>query len=273
MRRPFVAVCLAVLLVGCAGGGPATDAPAGTATDGQVAGGTDAPAGTQTPTPRATLADTHPYVEGNRVNATAMLLAHLRALERAESYTVANNLTAAWAANGTSLGRQAVVNRADVAAERWRLTRRSVAPDGTTRVDETRYENATRRCLVGNEVRCRDGGFDPRRALGLTVETTALENLRAPAFQPAGTVTRDGQRRYRYTASSLRNPIPEAAASDLGREPALANATVLVAPDGTIALYRITYTVATDGGRQRATLTYTTRGVNATTVTPPPALD
>ena len=272
MRRLLAAVCLAVVLAGCAGGGPATDATAGTATDRQVTGGTDAPAGTQTPTPRATLTDEHPYVEGDRVNATAMLLSHFRVLERAESFTVANNLTAAWAANGTSLGRQVVVNRADIAAERWRLTRRSFGPDGTSRIDETRYANATRSCLVGSETACRDGGFDRRRVLGLTVETTALESLRGPDFRPAGTVTRDGQALYRYTAETFRDPLPEAAASDLGREPALENATVLVAPDGQVALYRVTYTVATDGGRQRGTLTYTTRALNATTVSPPAAL-
>jgi hypothetical protein len=271
-RIPTGAIlAVVVVLAGCTGGGgPATASPP------QAESGTgESPASaTDTPAPDPTLAGGHPAANDGTVNVTRLLGDHLRVLSRSDSFTVGFTRTATYVANGSLRTRGEVVNRASLAAERLRIERRSVRGDGRVEFDEIRYANATTSCLVsGNGVQCGDGGVDPRRIVGLTVETTPLETLAAPAYAADGVVQRNGQSLYRYSASSFRSPLPSGTERELfGEDPSLVDSTLLVHPSGRIVTYTLTYRITAETPQELA-LAYSTSDVNATTVVPPRALD
>jgi hypothetical protein len=262
MRRTLAtfALALALVLAGCPAGESGTvsttdDSPDGTATDGVGA--------TQTPVP---LADEHPYVADGSLDVSGLLTAHIQRLRSVESYTLGYNLTAAFAANGSDSGSLTRVDNVDLADERAVFLVRQRGSDGEAS-ESGQYRNATHACSIQQgELACNEAAFDEQRVVALAVETTSLETLGAPDFEADGTVTRDGQGLYRYTATTLREDLPEQTATELGTNPALSEATLFVHPSGRIVEYEITYTTGSGDQRQRATFVYTTRDVNATSV-------
>lgn len=262
MRRPFatLALVLALVLAGCSGGGSGTASPTTDPSDGPATNGVGA---TPTPVP---LGDEHPYLTDGSLDARALLTAHIQRLRSVESYTLGNNVTAAYAANGSESGSLTRIDRVDLADERASLLIRRQGPDGET-TESGQYRNATHACVIQQgEATCNEASFDDQRIVALAIETTSLETVAGPAFEPDGTVTRDGQGLYRYTASALREDLPENTASELGTNPVLSDATLLVHPSGRVFEYRITYMTGSDDQRQQATYVYTTRDVNATSV-------
>lgn len=292
--RPAAAILLVVLvaLAGCTGFLGESDSPpdatetnAGTtdatgidATDGEdgADAGTETP-GTEDPgtdAPVRTLAGDHPYVDGDSLDASSLVADHLAALRRADSFTLSNNGSARWAANDTLAVRYVDRRLFDLASQRYSIVRRAIEPGGTVASMSGRYANASAVCTsFADDVQCGDGGFDGQQALGLTVETTGLETIAGPAFSPDGTVERDGQSLYRYSATELRSSLDESTASELGSNASLDRTTLLVAPDGRIVEYH--FVLERDGGDGARVLlerTYSTRAVNATSVAPPPWL-
>lgn len=258
----LLALALAVALAGCAGG-------QGTTTDTPTPSATVSP--TPTPTP-ATAAAGHPYVAADGLDARGLVRDHVTALREAGSYTVTNNGTATFVGNGTGAGRVRATNRVNLTAERQHLVFRSEGVDGA-QTKRHQYANASTTCSVtGGEVTCQDGGFSERRAVGLVVETTALETVAGPAFEVDGTVERDGRTLYRYRATSFREPLPDGVVSEIGQAPVLDSATLLVSPPGIIVEYRITFERGTGDARQERSWVYRIRGVGSTTVEPPAAL-
>lgn len=264
MRRTLATLALAVALVlaGCPGGGesgtaaPTTDSPDGPATNGVGA--------TPTPVP---LADDHPYVTADTLDMRALVRAHLQRLRALESYMLDNNVTAEYAANGSAAGSATRLDRVDLADQRAAVMARQRSPEGTLLRETGTYRNATHACtLREGSLTCRETAFDKPRVVGMALETTALETVYGPAFEPNGTITRDGQGLYRYTATALREDFPAGTAGELGTNPVLSEATLLVHPSGRIVEYEITYTTGSDDQRQRGTYVYTTRNVNATRV-------
>lgn len=265
----LTAIAFVVLLAGCTGGGgPATEPTGSEAVTDPTGATADA-----TPTHESALKDEHPYVEDGQVNASAMLAAHIRAIERAKSLTTINNISNEDVESGTITGGQVLINRANIADQRWHLTTQAFGENWKLDFVTTRYANSSKSCYIepGNE-RCRTEGFDRNRALRLTVQDTILETIQGPSFRPAGIVTRDDQSLYRYTADSFRDPLPKSADKVLTPDPVLKNATVLVAQNGRIVEYSISYTWDFDGARQLSDDTYRTRDFNSTTVTPPAEL-
>jgi len=256
-----LALVLALALAGCASGGgsgtasPTTDSPTGTATDGTGA----------TPTP-APIADEHPYVTDGSLDTKALVTAHIQRLRAVESYTLGYNLTAEYASNGSSSAALTRADRVDLADERATLLIRQRGSDGDVS-ESGQYRNASHACSIQQgELACNEAPFDEQRVVALAVETTSLETVAGPAFEPAGTVTRDGQPLYRYTASAFRDDLSESVASELGANPVLNESTLLVHPSGRVVEYRLTYLTGSGDRRQRATAVYTTRDVNATSV-------
>lgn len=252
-------------------GGDPSDRTTGDASDGAGETATNPATATE---PLRTVADDHPYVADGTLDVRALVVAHTDALGRAGSLALTNNGTVRYAANGSLSARITDVRRFDFDARRLSILRRSAAPDGETLGESGQFANATTTCtLFEGEVQCAAGGFDRRQALGLTMETTSLETVAGPAFAPNGTVERDGRSLYRYTATSLRPSLGESVRSELGPNPSLRRATLLVAPGGRIVEYR--FTLERDDGSgetaERVVLqrTYRTSAVNATTVSRP----
>lgn len=246
------------------GGGTASDAESDATETASGDGGTDAE-------PVRTLSGEHPYVADGRIDVRALVRAHLEALRRADSFTLTNNATVRYASNDSVATRITDVRRVGLANERLLVERSAATLDGTVQGESGRYDNRTTTCnWDGDEPDCTEGGFDRRQALGFTVETTGLETVAGPAFTPDGTVERDGRMLYRYSATSLRGDLDESTRSELGPNATLADATLLVAPDGRIVEYRFAVERG-DGNGNRVVLerTYRTRTVNATAVPVP----
>jgi len=264
MRRTFATLALVFALVfaGCSGSG-------GSGTPSQTTDSPDSPDATvegSTGTP-VSLADEHPYRTAGSVNATAMTVAHLQHLQTLDSYTLGNNVTVEYAANGSVAESVTRVDRVDFEDEELARLIRQRGADGEVRRRTVQYRNATHDCSVLNgSLSCGEGEFRERRVISTAIETTTLETVLAPAFEPDGTVTRSGQGLYRYTATTLRDNLTERTRAQLGTNPDLSEATVLVHPSGRVVEYEITYTSGSDGQRRRGTFIYTTGAVNATSV-------
>lgn len=284
MAQKIQVLCVAFLLLvaGCAstggdgagsptdGGVDQTDATVspspGAGTGAQNAPGTSRPTATAAPT----LADDHPYVGNGSLAVARLMRDHVDALRRTVSFTLTNNGTIRHAANRTLRARITDVRRFDLEGQRLAIRRSSVDADGDRMGVSGRFVNETTTCTVlSSDGDCDDDGFDRRRALGHTVETTSLETLAAPEFRAKGTVRKDGRLCYRYTAGEFRPSLSEDLRSELGPNPSLVNATLLVAPDGRIVSYRIAYERDAEGGRALMDRTYRTGAVNATTVQRP----
>lgn len=269
MRKALGCLVLALLLAGCLGGGGETaeatpvesEVPAAdTATP---AAGTATPDGDREVVP---LDGDHPHVENGTVNASALVLGHLQRLSAVESYTLGNNGTFEYAANGTAIGTTTRVDHVDLADERLsRVTRRQAAGEVQRRT--VQYGNATHQCTVRRgSLTCDERAFQPGRVIAMAIETTGLETVFGPAFEPDGTVTRDGQGLYRYRATTLRENLSESTVSELGSNATLSAATLLVHPSGRIVEYESTRTAGRGDARSQTTVVYTTRDVNATSV-------
>jgi hypothetical protein len=267
-----VALTVPLVLAGCIGSdGTASDTPQ------PEAGAGETPATTPTGdsgSGQASELDEHPAVSDGTLNVSQLVRGHIDALSQSDSFTILNNRTATYANNGTSQGRSVMTNRVDLANQRQYVERRSVDGDGQVRAVEARYGNATTTCLNSGEgFQCQETGVETREMLGLAIETTSLETVAAPAFSPDGTVERNGQSLYRYSASSFHSPLESNTESELyGEDPSLVTATLLVHPDGRIVSYTLTYRT---GGEtpQTLELVYRTDGIDDTTVSPPEELE
>lgn len=263
-------VALVTVLAGCGGGQSSSPT---VAADTATQGVTDtATSGKATPTPTSTATESGPpFVDGGSLNASALARAHFAALLQSGSFTARLNRSVTYARNGSAVGRAAIVSRVDLLNQRERLTKRFFGPNGSLVLEEARFTNESVTCSVGEDgARCRDGNFTRRRLLGLSFESTPPPALGSPAFSANGTVTRNNATLYRYTATSLRSAVPEGFGTLRGTDPALVEATLLVATTGRIVEYRLTYEAGVDGTRQRWTLVYRTGGIGGTTVEVPP---
>lgn len=287
MKKKLIVLALAVtlLLAGCIGSDgttsetPQPEAGAGEtpATTPTEAGDGETPAATDegdSGSGQASELDEHPAISDGTLNVSQLVRGHIDALSQSDSFTILNNRTGTYANNGTVQGRTVMTNRVDLANQRQYVERRSVEDDGQARVVEARYGNATTTCLSrGEGFQCRETGVETRQMLGLAIETTSLETVAAPDFSPDGTVERNGQSLYRYSASSFRSQMDSNTESELyGESPTLQSATLLVHPDGRIVSYTLTYQTGGDTP-QTLELVYRTGEIDETTVNPPEELE
>lgn len=264
MRRTgiLLAVVLLVVVGGCAGisgGGSNGTNGAASSTDG------DAPGGEAT-----SLDGPHPHTEDDALVVDSLVTGHAETLRSMETFVLTDTVTVTHVSNGSLLTEVTTEKRFDLGAERFRIERRQTDATGAESQLEALYQNATTRCTRrSGSAECGESPFDPDRALGRVVEITSLETVAAPAFSPNGTTTLDGDAVYRFSASSMRADPPEDAVTELGRNPTVESATLLVSPDGHVVRYDVRFTVDSDSGRVRLERSYRISPTESGSVSPP----
>jgi len=222
-----------------------------------------------------TLSGDHPYVESGTLNGSALLVAHHRALVGSESYTVTDRTTGTDVDSGSVAVEDHLVLRVNRSQERsngsWLVAQSRRAPDQPSDT----YRNATAHCThQSGTVECDERPFTTAtyRQFGRDVLFLGtVRKLNRSTFEPDGTVIRDGQALYRYTATGLRSDRPAGGDGEYVTDAELVSATVLVTGAGYV--YEFTETVAGDrdgdSGRLRVERTHRVTGMNGTTVEVP----
>ncbi|GAB3679958.1 hypothetical protein GCM10028857_01990 [Salinarchaeum chitinilyticum] len=282
--RTVLALGLLLVLAGCAGFGgtdgdsgpnasadvqsPAEDPANGTdsGTDQDANGEEDSEDGQQT----TSLDGPHPYTSEGSPNVSALVGGHLVTLQDEETFTLTDTATLRNAANGSLQLEVTTEKRFDLASEQLLIERWQTEGSGTETKTLGRYQNATTICTQdGDSVDCGPSEFDSGTALGRVVEITTLESVAAPAFSANGTTTVDGQAVYRFSADSIRDDAPEQAITELGQNATIESATLLVAPDGHVVRYDVSYAVDGDSGRVAIDRRYQITLTDQSSLTPP----